>query len=139
MGGRVARYGEALEGDAGNLDRLPSAHQVFRRMWSPGDPDRGEFRVALELLSLTLRHPDLGAGSLGEIRNSAQVVEVAVRDEDPRTRGAEAGELETKICCVAAGIDHDALGSAAIAADDIAVRLERTELVSVDCQRHRGR
>ena len=39
---------------------------------------------------------------------------------------------------VAAGIDHRALGRAALAPDDVAVRLQRAELVSVDRERHRG-
>src|SRR5206468_3925749 len=74
----------------------------------------------------------------GEVGDGAEVVEMAMCDEDPRTGGAEPRELEAEVRRVSAGIDHGALRRAALAPDGVAVRLERTELVSVDGQRHRG-
>ena len=82
----------------------------------PGTPTGRELRVALEPLALALRHPDLGAGSLGEVGDAAEVVEVPVRDQDPGARGAEPRELEPQVGRVPAGIDHRALGRAALAA-----------------------
>ena len=136
--GRVARHREAFEGDARNVDRLPAAHQVLGGVRPARDVGWRELRVALEPLALALRHPDLRSCSLGEVCDAADVVEVAVCDEDPGAGGAEPRELEAKVGSVPARIDHGALGRAALAPDDVAVRLERTELVSVDRQRHRG-
>ena len=94
---RVAGHGEALERDARDLDRLAAAHEVLGRVRPSGHADRRELRVALEPLALAFGHPDLGAGSLGEVGDAADVVEVAVRDEDPGARGAEPRELEAKV------------------------------------------
>jgi hypothetical protein len=66
------------------------------------------------------------------------MVEMTVRDQDPGARGAEPRELEPQVSRVPAGIDHRALGRAALAPDDVAVRLQRTELVSVDREWHGG-
>ncbi len=55
---------------------------VYRR---PGAPARREVRVLLEQGALALGHPDGRAGALGEVGDAAEVVEVAVRDQD---RGA---------------------------------------------------
>jgi hypothetical protein len=48
---------------------------------------------------------------------------VTVRDQDRGARGAEPRELEPQVSRVPAGIDHRALGRAALAPDDVAVRL----------------
>ena len=112
---------------------------MLRRIRAAEHAGRRELGVALEALALALRHPDLGPGSLGEVGDAAQVVEVPVRDQDPGAGGAEPRELETQVGGVAAGIDHGALGGAAPLPDDVAVRLERTERVSVDGQRHSRR
>ena len=136
--GRVAGHREAFEGDARYLDRLAAADEVLGRVRASRDADRRELRVALEPLALALRHPDLRAGSLGEVGDAAEMVEVPVRDQDPDARGAEPRELEPQVGRVAAGIDDRALGRAALAPDDVAVRLQRAELVSVDRERHRG-
>ena len=138
MRGRVAGHREAFEGDARYLDRLPAAHQVLGRVRAARNSDRRKLRVALEPLPLALRHPDLRPGSLGEVGDAAEMVEMTVRDQDPGARGAEPGELEPQVGRVPAGIDHRALGRAALAPDDVAVRLQRAELESVDGERHRG-
>ena len=59
-----------------------------------------------------------------------------VRDEDPGARRAHPGELEPQRRRVAAGVDHDRLGGAALGPDDVAVRPERAELVGVDDEGH---
>ncbi len=66
------------------------------------------------------------------------MVEMSVRDEDPRARRAKPGQLETEVRRVAAGIDDRALGRVAIAADHVAVGVERTKPVSVDREWHGG-
>ena len=103
-------------------------------MWASRHADRRELREALESLPLSLRHPDLGAGPLCEVGDAAEVVEMPVGDQDRGAGGAEPGELEAQVRRVAAGVDDCAFGGTALAADDVAVRLERTELVSVHGQ-----
>src|SRR5436305_5957643 len=134
----MARHREALEGDARDLDRLAAAHQMLRSVWTTGDSGRRELRVALESLPLSLRHPDLRTGPLREVGDTAEVVEVPVRDEDASARSAEPRELEAQVRGVSPWVDHRALRGAALAPDDVAVRLEGAELVSVDRQRHGG-
>src|SRR5262249_20687030 len=131
--------GKALEGDARDLDRLAAAHQMFGRVRPPGDSVGRELRETLEAFPLALRHPYLCARSLGEVGDAPEMVEVAVRDQDPRAGCAEPRQLEAKVCRVPARIDDRALCRPALAPYDVAVRLERTELVSVDRERHRGR
>ena len=97
VGRRVARDGEALEGDACDLDRLVAAQEVLGRVRPPGNADRRELRVALEPFSLPLGHPDLGAGSFGKVGDTAEMVEVSVCDEDPGTGRVEPGELQTQV------------------------------------------
>ncbi len=77
-------------------------------------------------------------GSLREIGDAAEVVEVPVRDEDRGARRAEPRELEAQRGRVAARVDDGGLGRVAVRADDVAVRLQRSERVSVDDERHRG-
>ena len=134
----MAGHGEAFERDARDFDRLATAHQMLGRVRAAGHADRREFRVALEPLALAFGHPDLGAGSLREVGDAADVVEVPVRDEDPRARRAEPRELEAKVGRVPPGSMTTALGRAAVAADDVAVRVEGAELVPVDREWHGG-
>jgi hypothetical protein len=112
---------------------------VLGNVRASGDTDRRELREALEAVALSLRHPDLGAGPLGKIRDASQMVEVTMRDEDPGTRRAESRKLQAEVGCIPSGVDHRALAGAALTADDVAIRLERTERISVDRERHRGR
>ena len=98
-----------------------------------------EVRVLLEQGALALGHPDGRAGALGQVGDAAEVVEVAVRDQDPGAGRAHAGELETQVGRVAARVDHGRLGRAAGDADDVAVGLERAEPVRVDDDAHRAR
>src|SRR5437764_1512738 len=107
-------------------------------MRAPLDADRRELRKAFELLALALRHPDLCAGALGEVGHATEVVEVAVRDEDPCAGRAEPGELEAEIRRIAARIDDSALRRASLSPDDVAVRLNQDELVSVVRQPYVG-
>ena len=92
--GRVAGDRDALERDAGDVDRLAALEQVVGHVRAARHAGRRELRVALEPVALALRHVDRRAGSLGEVGDAAQVVEVAVRDQDRAARRAAAGELE---------------------------------------------
>ena len=91
---RVTWHGEALEGDPRYLDRLSSAKHVLGRVRASGHAGGRELREALEPLALALRHPDLGTGSLGEVGDPAEMVEVPVGDQDPHTGRIEACKLE---------------------------------------------
>ncbi len=136
--GGVAGHGEALEGNARDLDRLVAAQQVLGRVRPAGNAHGGELGKPLEALTFALGHPDLGSRPFGEVGDASEMVEVAVRDEDPGARGAEPCELEPEVGGLAAGVYDDALGSAAVVAHDVAVRLKRSERVSVDGERHGG-
>jgi len=59
-----------------------------------------------------------------------------VRDEDPAAASAGAREVESQIGAVAARIDDDGFRRAALCAEDVAVRADRTHLVAVDDKRH---
>src|SRR5262245_23783141 len=98
----MARYGEALERDAGDLDRLTAREQVFRRVRTSRDARRRKLRESLEPFALALRHPDLGPRALGEVGDTAEVIEMPVRDEDPCAGRAEPRELEAKVGRIAA-------------------------------------
>ncbi len=53
--------------------------------------------AGLKRVELTGGRPHLRAGALGERRNAADVIDVGVRDEDPRRTRAHAGELEPEL------------------------------------------
>ena len=61
---------------------------------------------------------------------------MAVGDQDRGAAGAHPRELEPELSRIAAGVDDDRLGDAAVGPNDVAVRPDRTELVRVDCERH---
>ena len=65
------------------------------------------------------------------------MVEVAVGDQNRGAR-APSRQLEPQLGSVAAGIDHDCFGCGAIGAQDVAVRLDRPEGVTVDDEAHAG-
>ena len=134
----MARNGEALEGDACDVDGLPAAQQVLGRVRPSGNTGRRELRKTLQALALPFRHPHFGAGSLGKVGDAAKVVEVPVRDENCGAGRVEPRELQAELRRVAARIDHRALRRAALTPHDVTVRLKRTERVSVHCERHRG-
>ena len=85
VAGRVARHVDDVEGDAGDLDRLaacePDVGSIRRE--SAG---RDRRRRILEHRRLARRHVHRRTGGLGERRDSAEVVPVAVGDEDRAQR-----------------------------------------------------
>src|SRR5207237_114225 len=98
---------------------------------------RRELVVALEHRAVGRRHPDVHAGAVREIGDAADVVVVAVRDEDAGAPRSHPRELEAKRGGVGAGVDHDRFRRTALGTDDVAVRLDRTQLVAIDDERHR--
>ena len=64
------------------------------------------------------------------------MIGVGVRDEDRAAARACTRELEPQLGRVPARIDDDGLGRTALGAHDVAVRADRTHLVTVDHQRH---
>ena len=104
----------------------------------PGTPAGANCGVPLEPVALALGHVDRRAGALREVGDAAEVVEVAVRDQDRGARRAAPGELQPQLGGVAARVDDDRLRRAAVGADDVAVRLERPERVAVDDEAHAG-
>ena len=81
----------------GELDRLAACEQVGGRVGAARGSGGRELRGSLEQVALALRHPDGRAGALGEVGDAADVVEVAVRDEDPGARGTRLRELEPEL------------------------------------------
>jgi hypothetical protein len=63
---------------------------------------------------------------------------VRVREQDRGTRRAYARELEPQLRRISAGVDHDRPGRAALGADDVAVRPDRSELIRFDRDRQWG-
>ena len=129
---------DAFERQPADVDRLAALEQVIGRVRAAGHAGRGELGVALEPVALSLRHVHGSAGSLGQVGDAADVVEVAVRDQDRAAGRAEPRELEAQLGGVAAGIDDDRLGRVAARAHDVAVRLQRAERVCVDDDGHAG-
>src|SRR5439155_9439563 len=80
--GRVPGNRDALERDPGDLDRLAALEQVVGGVRAARHADRGKLRVALESVPFAVGHVDRSAGSLGEIGDTPDVVEVPVRDQD---------------------------------------------------------
>ena len=97
MAGRVA-------GDARRLERIPASSSVsppssrtsasYGRTAMPGRRERGR---VLEQRALAAGHVDRRAGALGEVGDAAEVVAVAVRDQDRGAARAERGELEPEL------------------------------------------
>jgi RNA polymerase-binding transcription factor DksA len=56
---------------------------------------------------------------------------MAVRDQDREALRARARELEAKQCGVGARIDDNRFGRCSLCADDVTVRPDRAELVTV--------
>ena len=85
---RVAGDGDALERQAGDVDRLAAVEQVVGHVGATGHAHRRELGVTLEPVALALGHVDRSAGSLGEVGDTAYVVEVPMGDEDRDARRA---------------------------------------------------
>src|SRR5205823_9470279 len=88
--GRVAGDRNALERQIRNVDRFAALEQVIRSMRSPRHTGGSELGVALEAITLTFRHVDGRARTLGEVGYAPKVVEMPMRDQD---RGAARTEL----------------------------------------------
>ena len=79
------------------------------------------------------------ASRLGEVGDAAEVVPVAVRNQDRNANGAESGQLALELDRVAAGIDDDRFRRRRRLPDDVAIRPDRAELVAIDREAHGGR
>ena len=135
--GAVPGHVDDVERDPRDRDLVAAADRVLRVVRR--DAHAAARLARLQRVDLAARRPDLGAGSLGERRDAADVVDVGVRDEDPGGARAHAGELEPERRRVVARIDHRRLRRAALGADDVAVRLERSHHEAVDDERHEER
>ena len=91
----------------------------------------------LEQLPLVLGHVHRRAGSLGEVGDAAEVVPVAVRDQDRGALGPALRQLEPDLGRVRARVDDDRLGRAGVA-DEVAVRPDRAELEARDVKGHQA-
>ena len=111
---------------------------MIRRVRAAGHADGCELGIALETVALALRHGDGRTGSLGEIRDAAEMVEMAVRDQDGRAARPHPRELEPQLGRVAAGVDDRRVARAAVGANDVAVGLERSQRIPVDDDGHAG-
>src|SRR2546426_1160675 len=92
---RVPRDAQRLEGDAGKLERLVTLKEDIRRVRAKRDAFE-DLVGTLEGDPLDLGHVDLRAGSLGQIGDAAEVVPVAVRDQDTSAPGTDPRELEAE-------------------------------------------
>ena len=133
----VPGHREHLEGDARDLDRVPTGDEHLRRVRADRHSGRRVRALrALEQGALALGHVHGRPGSLGEVGDAEQVVEVAVGDEDPRAARPEPGERQSQLGRLAARVDDRRLRGAGVASDDVAVRPHRTERELLDAKRH---
>ena len=79
---------------------------------------------------------DRCAGGFGQIRDAAEMVVVAVRDQDRGALRAGTRELESKLRRLCTGIDDDRFRPAAVRAHDVTVRSNRPEFVTIHRERH---
>ncbi len=135
MGRRVAGNREHLERDARHLDRLAAREEHVGRVRAKRDPGRRVARVRrLEQHALALRHVHRRTRALREVGHAQQMVEVPMRDEDPRAARAEACERETQLGGVAARIHDGRLGRSRVGTDDVAIRADRSERQLFDAE-----
>jgi hypothetical protein len=100
------------------------------------DEARGrEVADPLEELTLALGHVNGRPGPFGEVGDAAEVVPVAVRDQDRDAARFHLGQLEADRAGVRARIDDHRLGRSGTA-DEVAVRPDRAEGKLPDVQAH---
>ena len=104
---RVAGNAQSLERDSGELECLVSLQQHVGRVRPELDAGRREAVEVLQQEALLLGHVDRRAGRLGEVCHAAEVVPVAVRDEDRGAASAKPAELVDQACGLGARIDDD--------------------------------
>ena len=121
----------------GELERLVSLEEDVGRVRPERDARRRVVVHVLEKHTLVLGHVHRRAGSLGQVGDAAEVVPVAVRDEDRDALGPALGQLEPDLGRVRARIDDDRLGRAGVA-DEVAVRPDRAELEARDVKGHQA-
>ena len=89
---RVAGDEEHLERDPGELDRLPAGQLVLGLVRADVHAGRGPLVDVDDQVSIAGGRVHRGAGSLREVGEGADVVPVAVRDEDGDATRAQARE-----------------------------------------------
>ena len=72
----------------------------------------------------------------GEVGDTEQMVEMAMRDEDRGALRTEPSERQPDLGRVTARVDDDGLARAGLGPDDVAVRPDRSERELIDAQRH---
>ena len=119
---------------SGEVERLVAREEDLRRVRAQADARRHVVVHVLEEDALVLGHVHGRAGSLGEVGDAAEVIPVAVGDEDRDAARAAPGQLEPDLRGVRARVDDDRVG-APRPADEVAVRPDRAEL---EARRRRG-
>src|SRR6266511_4370330 len=108
----MSGYAQRLERDPGQLERLAALEQDVRRIGPELHPRRYEAVDVLEQRLLLLGHVHRCAGFLGQVGNAAEVVPVAVRDQNRGALGAHPDKLEPQARSLTTGIDDDRLRGA---------------------------
>ena len=125
---RVSGDGLHLERDTSSLDGLSAGEDVaspsYGRIGMPGKKSAGRRKTS----SSPSGSPDGSARALGEVGERAEVVVVAVGEQDRGAGRARSGEREPDLGRVCAGIDDDRLGRASIRPHEVAVRADLAEL-----------
>ena len=119
--------------EARELEPLPAADRMIRlvALVRPESRPRDEAHDVREHRDLDLRAPDRRLGGAGERRHRADVVEVAMRDEDRFDLEPEVVDRIEDAIGVVAGIDHDRpLG--AVGPGDVAVLADRADRKGAD-------
>ena len=116
-----------LEGDAGSVDRLAAGQKRGVAREGARRVTREEVVRPAEDVELALGQPDRCVRSLRKVGERAEVVEVAVCEQDRGAGRARTGEREPDLGGICPRIDHDDLGRAPVGADEVAVRPDLPE------------
>src|SRR5439155_1130901 len=127
---------QGLERDARQLERLVAAQGHVGRVRTELEAGRREAVEILQQDALLLRHVDRSAGRFGQICHATEVVPVAVCDENRDATSGETDELVENPCGVGPWVDDDRLRRRVVGPDHVAIRPDRTELISVHCKAH---
>ena len=135
----MAGHPHRLERDPGELERLVALEQDVGRVGLQRELRGREVVDPLERDPLFGGHMDWRARRAGQFGDTAEVVPVAVRDQDRDARGTGSPELALELGRIAARVDHDRFACCRRGPDDVAIRPDRAKLVAIDGEAHGGR